>query len=229
MRFFYDWKPTATPPLAMTARAHRSGTRIEIPLNVWPGPATTAEITTETALRLAAPGQRAIIIDTAIDPTALAATGRTLTWITTSRRGVDAATSALRDVPVGERSHLTLLHTPRVSLVDLLASHAGRSRLTIVAAHLAARPATWAAAERTLAPGGRLAVLDATGPAALPTAAIAGLAFQAHIVCAATAVYQAAVEGADALTEAIALPVALTRVHRDLALFCRAETAGGEQ
>jgi hypothetical protein len=98
--------------------------------------------------------------------------------------------------------------------------------LTIVPADLAARPAAWAAAVDTLAPLGRLAVLGATGPAGLPTAAAEGLAFQAHIVCAATEVYQRATAHADALAEEIALPVALTRLHRDLALFCRIEAAG---
>jgi hypothetical protein len=46
-------------------------------------------------------------------------------------------------------------------------------------------------------------------------------------VCAATEVYQSAIEGADAIGEEFALPVALTRTHRDLALFCRTEAAGG--
>jgi hypothetical protein len=213
----------------MTARELRAESRIEVPLNVWPGPATTAEITTETTARLAAPGQRITVVDTAIDPAALAATGRLITWITTSRRAIDAATSALREVPVADRSRLTLLHAPRAALADLLASHRGPSRLTIAPAHLAARSAAWTAAVATLAPQGRLTVFDATGPAALPPTATADLAFQAHIVCAATEVYQRAASHADALAEEIALPVALTRLHRDLALFCRTEATGGAQ
>jgi hypothetical protein len=213
----------------MTAREHHPETRIEIPLNVWPGPASSAEITTETALRLAAPGQRVTVIDTDIDPASLAATGRSVTWIVTSRRAIDAAATTLHDVPAPDRSRLTLLHAPRAVLVDLLAGHCGRSRLTIAPAHLAAMPTAWTAAVATLGPQGRFAVINATGPAALPPAATAGLAFQAHIVCAATEVYQRAAEDADAIAEEIALPVALTRLHRDLALFCRTEVAGGEQ
>jgi hypothetical protein len=228
MRFFYDWKTTATPPPAMTAREHRPEIRIEVPLNVWPGPATTTEITTEITVRLAAPGQRVTIIDTDIDAAVLAATGRLVTWIATSRRAIDAVATELREVPLADRSRLTLLHAPRAALVDLLVGHCGRSRLTIVSAHLAASPAAWTAAVATLAFQGRLAVIDATGPAALPTSATAGLAFQAHIVCAATEVYQRAAAHAEALGDEIALPVALTRVHRDLALFCRTE-AGGEE
>lgn len=227
MRFFYDWKTTATPPPAMTAHEPHPESRIEVPLNVWPGPATTAEITTETAIRLAAPGQRVTIVDTAIDATALADTGRLVTWIATSRRAVDAAATELRGVAPVDRSRLTLLHAPRTALVDLLGGHRGRSRLTIVPAHLAAKPAAWTAAVATLAPQGRFTVIDATGPAALPPSATAALAFQAHIVCAATEVYQRATEDSEALAEEIALPVALTRLHRDLALFCRTEATGG--
>ena len=102
MRFFYDWKPTATPPPTMTAHEQHLESRIEVPLNVWPGPATTAAITTETTARLAAPGQRVIIVDTAIDAAALADAGRLVTWIVTSRRAVDAAATELRGVaPAG--------------------------------------------------------------------------------------------------------------------------------
>lgn len=213
----------------MTAREDRPESRIEVPLNVWPGPATTAAITTETAVRLAASGQRVTIIDTDVDVVALAATGRLVTWIVTSRRAVDAAVAELGEVPLAERSRLTLLHAPRAALADTLAAHCGRSRLTIVPAHLAASPAAWTAAARTLALQGRLVITDATGPAALPTSATAGLTFQAHIVCAATEVYQRAAVHAEALGDEIALPVALTRVHRDLALFCRTEAGGGEE
>jgi hypothetical protein len=213
----------------MPAPEHHPERRIEVPLNVWPGPATTAAITTETAIRLAAPGQRVTIIETAIDAAALAAARRRVTWVATSRRAVEAAASALREVPTADRSRLTLLHAPRARLAELIAGHRGRSRLTIVPAHLAARPAAWTAAVATLALRGRLAVIDATGPAHLPPAAGGGLAFQAHIVCAATEVYQRAAAHADALAEEIALPVALTRLHRDLALFCRTGAAGGEQ
>ncbi|MEU5871939.1 hypothetical protein AB0A73_10300 [Glycomyces sp. NPDC047369] len=213
----------------MTAREHHPESRIEVPLNVWPGPATTAEITTETAMRLAASGQRVTIVDTGIDAAALAATGRLVTWIATSQRALDTAATGLREVPVADRSRLTLLHSPRAGLVDLLAGHRGRSRLTIVPAHLAARPAAWTTAVATLAPQGRLAIIDATGPAALPSSATAGLAFQTHIVCAATEVYENAAAGAEGIDGAIALPVALTRLHRDLALFCRTEAAGGAE
>ncbi|MCH7229889.1 hypothetical protein L0U85_03305 [Glycomyces sp. L485] len=211
----------------MTAREHHSEARIEIPLNVWPGPATTAEITTETAARLAAPGQRITIVDTGIDPVALAATGRAVTWIATSRRAIDAASAALRSVSDADRSRLMLLHAPRAVLVELLSRHEGRSRLTIAPAHLAARPAEWTATIATLQPQGRLVVIDAAGPAALPPSATAGLTFQAHLVCAATEVFQRAAAHAEALTGEFALPVALTRLHRDIALFCRAEVAGG--
>lgn len=212
----------------MTAHPNRSQGRIDVPLNVWPGPATTSEITTALATRLAEPGQSVTIIDTDIDPAALAAADRRTVWVSTSRRAVETALARVGSAPIAERSRLTLLYSPRAGLTETLTRYARRSRLTIAPTRLAAQPDLWAATVATLQLVGRLALLDAAGTAALPpTAATDHLAFQTHLVCAATEVYQRATEHAESLQDEIALPVALTRLHRDVALFCRIEDTGG--
>ncbi|THV35722.1 hypothetical protein [Glycomyces buryatensis] len=207
---------------------HRPG-HIDVPLNVWPGPATTAEITTQVAARLAAPGESVTVIDADIDPSDLVATGRRVTAIATSRRDAGAVLAELPALPVADRSRLTMLYSPRAALADTLARFAGRSRLTIAPARLTALPDIWAGAVATLQPAGRLALIDAAGPADLPPVATNDLVFQAHIVCAATEVYEHAAAEAEELDEEFALPEALTRVHRDVALFCRTDFAGGER
>jgi hypothetical protein len=145
------------------------------------------------------------------------------------RNAADAALDQLKGMPVAARSNVTVLQSARGDLAEVLERYRGRSRLVIAPARLAADADAWSATVDALQPDGRLALIDATGPATLPPTATGLLTFHAHIVCAATEVYERAADHAGALTDEIALPVALTRLHRDVAVFCRAERDGGAQ
>lgn len=208
----------------MTAHPKRPESRIDVPLSVWPGLGTTAEIATALTERLTRPGDTAAIVDAAADPAVLAAAGRHLTWVQTSHRVHEAALDVLSGLAPADRSRLCLLHAPRAGLAETLTQFAGRMRLVVAPVRTAAHTRAWEATVGLLHPAGRLALIGNAGIAVDDGALI----YQAHLICAATALYERATAAAESLDGPVDLPVALTRTHIDVRLYCRAGAEGAE-
>jgi hypothetical protein len=208
---------------------NRKQGRIDVPLSVWPGIAGPAQITVALVGRLARIAEPVLLVDCESDPTELAASARSVTWLCASRRTHDAAVKRLAALAPADRTQVRLRHVPRAAMAEALAQYAGRFRLVVTGFGLTGQSEVWRAAVAALQPSGRLAVVGADGATALPqVAGSQALSYQAQIVCASKAAFDQATAAAEAIGPDADLPVTLTRVHTPVALFCRAEAPGGD-